>query len=163
MSVPPALAPSLYVPNVTRCPSTICSSNNSVGIAATSAGNRLRQLANFRESRRRRVLQLRCDTPLGSCTVLLQFETPSFPDGDATQNYGLARLLTRHPEIASRLIHPPGLTSTILLVGVLRRDIVAVLVKGDLAIVFAHVNFELSRCSAALPPVVGVAKSEIAL
>src|SRR5438132_12143681 len=86
-SVPPALAPSLYVPNVTRRPWTICSSNNSVGIAATSAGNRLRQWASFREWRRTRSLQLRNQTTLSTCTVLLQFYTPTFHDGNATHYY----------------------------------------------------------------------------
>src|SRR6266571_1867259 len=66
-------------------------------------------------------------------------------------------------EIASRLIHPTGLTSTILFISILGRDIVTMLVKGDLAIVFPHINFELSCRPTPLPSVVRVTESEIAL
>src|SRR5204863_3056516 len=55
--------------------------------------------------------------------------------------------------ITSSLIHPPRLTSTILFFGILRRDVVAVLVEGDFAIVFAHVDFEFAGCPGSLPTV----------
>src|SRR5690242_12921028 len=62
---------------------------------------------------------------------------------------------------AGNLVHPAGFRAAIVLVRVVRRDVVAVLVEADGAVVLAHVNFEFARRPASFPAVVGIARAEI--
>src|SRR5215468_5871604 len=57
-------------------------------------------------------------------------------------------------------VHPARTRSTVLLVAILGWNAVAPLVELHVAIVLAHVDFELARGPAALPAVIGVTDSE---
>jgi len=65
----------------------------------------------------------------------------------------------RNPRI-KKLIYPARFIAAILLV-VIRRDVIAIFVEGDFAVVLAHVDFEFPGSPPALPAVIIIPNSQV--
>src|SRR5271166_4646589 len=92
------------------------------------------------------------------------FRRESFPDlMKCSDSQSDAQAISRTTDDGSKLIYPARLSAAIRLILIFGRDVIAVLVESDFAVVVAHVDFEFSGCAATLPPVIRVTHAEVLL